>query len=66
MTLHAEVFDDFGTSVFLTMSSSILLDMNYQTDTFVCNQTWVPNVNGVYEIKIWGTGDSVYTDTWFL
>ena len=66
MTLHAEVFDDNGTSVFSTMSSTVLLDMNYQTDTFVCNQTFVPNVNGVYEVKIWGTGDSVYTDTAIL
>ena len=45
------------------MSPTVLLDMNSQTDTFVCNQTFVPTSNGYYEIKLWGMGDSVNTDT---
>jgi len=63
MTLHAEVFDGNGASVFSTVSPTVLLDMNSQTDTFVCNQTFVPTSNGYYEIKLWGMGDSVNTDT---
>ena len=63
MILNAEVFDENGNSVFSSNSNSILLDMNYQSDTFVCNNTFIPSSNGVYEMKIWGTGDSVVTDT---
>lgn len=66
MVLNAEVFNDAGTSVFTTTSNSILLDMNYQSDTFVCNNTFTPTSNGVYEMKIWGTGDSIVTDTAIL
>ncbi|MBT5859426.1 MAG: T9SS type A sorting domain-containing protein, partial [Flavobacteriales bacterium] len=63
MVLNAEVFNDAGTSVFSTTSNPILLNSNYQSDTFVCNNTFTPTVNGVYEMRIWGSGDSVVTDT---
>ena len=63
MILHAEVFNEQGTSVFTSMSNSILLDMSNAVDTFVCNNTFTPTVNGVYEMRLWGYGDSVMTDT---
>ena len=66
MMLHAEVFNDQGTSVFTSMSNSILLDMSNSVDTFVCNNTFSPTVNGVYEMRLWGHGDSVMTDTAIL
>mgnify|MGYP002833667559 FL=1 len=66
MILNAEVLNDQGISVFSSMSNSILLDMSNAVDTFVCNNTFTPSVNGVYEIRLWGTGDSVMTDTAIL
>ena len=66
IVLNAEVFNDQGTSVFTTNSNSILLDMSYSVDTFACNNTFTPTSNGVYEMRLWGTGDSVFTDTAIL
>ncbi|MBT5859424.1 MAG: T9SS type A sorting domain-containing protein [Flavobacteriales bacterium] len=66
MMLHAEVFNDQGTSVFTSTSNSILLDMSHSVDTFACNNTFTPTVNGVYEMRIWGVGDSIVTDTAIL
>ena len=66
MMLHAEVFNDQGTSVFTSTSNSILLDMSHSVDTFACNNTFTPTVNGVYEMRIWGVGDSIVTDTSIL
>ena len=37
--------------------------MSHSVDTFACNNTFTPTSNGVYEMRIWGTGDSVVTDT---
>ena len=66
MVLNAEVFNDQGTSVFTTTSNSMLLDMSHAVDTFACNNTFSPTSNGVYEMRIWGTGDSIGTDTAIL
>ena len=66
MVLNAEVFNDQGTSVFTTTSNSMLLDMSYNVDTFACNNTFSPSSNGTYETRIWGTGDSIGTDTAIL
>jgi len=63
MMLNAEVFNDQGVSVFTSTSNPILLDMSYPEDTFACNNTFTPTANGVYEMRIWGTGDSIITDT---
>jgi len=66
MILNAEVFNDQGTSVFTTTSNSMLLDMSHAVDTFACNNTFSPSSNGAYEMRIWGTGDSIGTDTAIL
>jgi len=66
MVLNAEVFNDAGTSVFTSSSNSMLLDMSHAVDTFACNNTFSPTSNGVYEMRIWGTGDSIGTDTAIL
>jgi len=66
MVLNAEVFNDQGVSVFTSTSNSILLDMSHSVDTFACNNTFTPTSNGVYEMRIWGEGDSIVTDTAIL
>ena len=63
MMLNSEVFDDQGNSVFTSTSNTMVLDMSHSVDTFACNNTFTPTSNGVYEMRIWGTGDSVVTDT---
>tara|TARA_B100000902_G_scaffold400002_1_gene474445 strand:+ start:13232 stop:15040 length:1809 start_codon:yes stop_codon:yes gene_type:complete len=63
MVLYSEVSDDMGNIVFSSTSNSVLLDMNFPRDTFVCNSTFSPTSLGVYEMRIWGQGDSVMTDT---
>ena len=66
MVLNAEVFNDQGTSVFTSTSNSMVLDMSHLVDTFACNNTFTPTANGVYEMRLWGTGDSIVTDTAIL
>ena len=63
MVLNAEVFNDQGISVWSTTSDAMILDMSHSVDTFACNNTFTPTNNGVYEMKLWGTGDSIITDT---
>jgi len=66
MVLNAEVFNDQGASVFTSTSNSELLSLFTNppllVDTFACNNTFAPTTNGVYEMKLWGTGDSIVTD----
>jgi hypothetical protein len=40
--------------------------MAHAVDTFVCNNTFTPSANGVYEMRLWGHGDSIMTDTAIL
>ena len=66
MVLNAEVFDNQGNSVFTSSSDPMILDMSHLVDTFACNNTFTPTANGVYEMRLWGTGDSIVTDTAIL
>ncbi|MGY8989166.1 MAG: T9SS type A sorting domain-containing protein, partial [Flavobacteriales bacterium] len=66
MVLNAEVFNDQGISVWSTTSNSMILDMSHLVDTFACNDLFTPTANGVYEMRLWGTGDSIVTDTAIL
>ena len=62
MTLHTEVFDQVMNSVFTSTSNSILLTASQQ-DTFTVNSVFSPQNLGLYEIRMWGVGDSANTDT---
>ena len=65
-TLNVEVRDGLGSVVFSDVSNTVLLDLSFPQDTFVINSTFAPSSNGVYEITMWGTGDSVATDSTVL
>ncbi len=62
MTLHAEAFDQITNSVYSSTSNSQYLSTSQQ-DTFAVNNTFNPTVLGLYELRIWGVGDSANTDT---
>lgn len=59
--LNVEVKDYTGTTVYSDISSTLLLDLSYPQDTFVANSTYSPTSIGVYDISMWGTGDSAST-----
>ena len=63
--LHVEVSES-GANVFSSSSNSVLLNMSSPVDTFVANNTFSPSSLGVYEMALWGTGDSVNSDTAIL
>ena len=65
-TLNVEVRDGSGSVVFSDVSNTVLLDLSFPQDTFVINSTFAPSANGVYEITMWGVGDSVSTDSTVL
>ena len=62
MTLHAEAFDQITNSVYTSTSNSQYLSASQQ-DTFAVNNTFNPTTLGLYELNIWGVGDSANTDT---
>ena len=62
MTLHAEAFDQITNSVYSSTSNSQYLTASQQ-DTFAVNNTFSPTVLGLYELRMWGVGDSANTDT---
>ena len=62
MTLHAEAFDQITNSVYSSTSNSQYLTASQQ-DTFAVNNTFSPTALGLYELRMWGVGDSANTDT---
>ena len=62
MTLHAEAFDQITNSVYTSTSNSQYLSASQQ-DTFAVNNTFNPTTLGLYELNMWGVGDSANTDT---
>ncbi len=62
MTLHAEAFDQITNSVYTSTSNSQYLSSSQQ-DTFAVNNTFNPTTLGLYELNMWGVGDSANTDT---
>ena len=62
MTLHAEAFDQITNSVYSSTSNSQYLSASQQ-DTFAVNNTFNPTALGLYELRMWGVGDSANTDT---
>ena len=62
MTLHAAAIDAIASPVYSSTSNTMTL-YNSQQDTFVANQTFAPSAQGLYEIWMWGVGDSAFTDT---
>ncbi len=64
MTLHAEVTDAIGNVVHSSTSNPTYLSTSQQ-DTFMINQPFRPTTIGLYNISMWGVGDSAYTDTTF-
>ena len=62
MTLHAEAFDQITNSVYTSTSNSQYLSASQQ-DTFAVNNTFSPTTLGLYELNMWGVGDSANTDT---
>ena len=62
MTLHAEAFDQISNSVYTSTSNSQYLSASQQ-DTFAVNNTFNPTTLGLYELNMWGVGDSANTDT---
>ncbi len=64
MTLHAEVTDAIVNVVHSSTSNPTYLSTSQQ-DTFMINQPFRPTTIGLYNISMWGVGDSAYTDTTF-
>ena len=62
MTLNTKVTDVTQNTVFTSLSNPITL-VSSQQDTFVANQTFTPASVGLYNIEMWGVGDSANTDT---
>ena len=60
--LSVDVKDYTGTTVYSDVSNTLLLDLSYPQDTFVSNSTFSPSSVGVYDISMWGTGDSASTN----
>ena len=60
--LNVEVKDYSGSVVYSDVSNTLLLDLSYPQDTFVANSTYSPTSTGVYDITMWGIGDSATTN----
>ena len=60
--LNVDVQDYTGTTVYSDVSNSLLLDLSYPQDTFVLNSTYSPTSTGVYDVSMWGMGDSASTN----
>ena len=61
-----EVFDDIQMSVFSSNSVPTTL-AQYDTSVFVAQQTYAPANMGIYNMRFWGSSDSIsYTDTTYM
>ena len=64
--MNIEVFDDIQMSVFSSNSAPTIL-AKYDTAVFVAQQTYAPASMGIYNMRFWGSSDSIsYTDTTYL
>ena len=64
--MNIEVFDDIQMSVFSSNSVPTTL-AQYDTSVFVAQQTYAPANMGVYNMRFWGSSDSIpYTDTTYM
>ena len=64
--MNIEVYDDINTQVFSSNSTPTTL-VTLDTVVFVANQTYAPANMGVYNMRFWGSSDSIaYTDTTYM
>lgn len=64
--MNIEVFDDIQMSVFSSNSVPTTL-AQYDTSVFVAQQTYAPANMGIYNMRFWGSSDSIpYTDTTYM
>ena len=64
--MNIEVYDDINTQVFASNSTPITL-VPLDTVLFVANQTYAPANMGIYNMRFWGSSDSIaYTDTTYM
>lgn len=64
--MNIEVYDDINTQVFSSSSSPTTL-VNLDTALFVAQQTYAPANMGIYNMRFWGSSDSIsYTDTTYM
>ncbi len=64
--MNIEVYDDINTQVFSSNSTPTTL-VTLDTVVFVANQTYAPANMGIYNMRFWGSSDSIaYTDTTYM
>ena len=64
--MNIEVYDDINTQVFSSSSSPTTL-VTLDTALFVGQQTYAPANMGIYNMRFWGSSDSIsYTDTTYM
>ncbi len=64
--MNIEVYDDINTQVFSSNSTPTTL-VPLDTAVFVANQTYAPTNTGIYNMRFWGSSDSItYTDTTYM
>ena len=64
--MNVEVYDDANLQVFTSNSTATTL-VPLDTAVFVANQTYAPANMGVYNMRFWGSSDSIaYTDTTYM
>ncbi len=64
--MNVEVYDDINTQVFSSSSSPTTL-VTLDTALFVAQQTYAPANMGIYNMRFWGSSDSIsYTDTTYM
>ena len=64
--MNIEVYDDINTQVFSSSSSPTTL-LTLDTALFVGQQTYAPANMGIYNMRFWGSSDSIsYTDTTYM
>ncbi len=64
--MNIEIYDDINTQVFSSSSTPTTL-VALDTAVFVATQTYAPANMGVYNMRFWGSSDSIpYTDTTYM